>query len=246
MSDDRSSRTTDPGRDSARDPLARLGASDPLARLGRLSWRRPKRAAAGGTIVIGSLAVILVGLGVTVAIVSGVAAAIRDATKPSTAVPAVVAHGAVTERMSIITNTTGALGGQPKYTNASWTVKKDEKVTVIITSYDNGTAPLQGAQMMFDHVMGSTTGTETIGGKTVSSISDVTVAHTFTIDAFNFNMPIPAATGNGHVTVEATFIPTKTGTFVWQCYAPCGAGANGGSGAMSTTNWMEGDIKVVD
>lgn len=245
MSDDRSSRSEGLGREGARDPLARLGASDPLARLGRLSWRRPKRGAAGAAIVVGSLVGILVGLGVTVAAVSGVAAGIRDLTKPSTAVPAVTAHGAVTERMSILTNTTGKLGGQPKYTNTSWTVKKDQKVTVVVTSYDTGTAPLQGAQMMFSKVMGSTTGTELVGAKTVSSVPDVTVAHTFTIDAFNFNMPIPVAT-KGHVTVTATFIPTKTGTFVWQCYAPCGSGSNGASGAMSTTGWMEGNIKVVN
>ncbi len=245
MSDDRSSRSEGLGRDSARDPLARLGASDPLARLGRLSWRRPRRGAARAAIVVGSLVGILVGLGVTVAAVSGVAAGIRDLTKPSTAVPAVADGGAVTEHMSILTNTTGQLGGQPKYTNTSWTVKKGEKVTVIITSYDTGTAPLQGAQMMFAKVQGTTTGTEQVGSKTVSSVSDVMVAHTFTVPALNFNMPIPVAT-HGHVTVTATFVPTKTGTFVWQCYAPCGSGSNGAGGAMSTTDWMEGNIKVVN
>ncbi|NNN01670.1 MAG: hypothetical protein HKL86_07565 [Acidimicrobiaceae bacterium] len=117
-------------------------------------------------------------------------------------------------------------------------------MTVKIVSYDDGTAPLMGSQMMYDQVMGSTSGQELIGGRPVSSVSDTNISHTFTVVGLRFNMPIPAAPTGKSVTVEATFVPTTVGTFTWQCYAPCGAGINGMGGAMSTMKWMEGKIKV--
>ena len=227
----------------AGDPLERLGRWDPLERLGRLSWRRPARVARQGGIVVGSFAGILVVLGVTVALVGGIAAAVTTLTKPA-APPALVPHGHVTEAMSIVSGTSGATNGWPEYTHASWTVHKGETVTVKITSFDDGTAPLVGSQMMFAHVMGSTNGHETVDGRSITSVPDVNIAHTFTVPALNFNMPIPVAPTNGHVTVVATFVAAKTGTFTWQCYAPCGSGTNSMGGAMATMGWMEGTIKV--
>ncbi len=227
----------------AADPLGRPGWSDPLERLGRMSWRRPARLTRQGGIVIGSFAGILVTLGITVALVGGIAAAVTTLTK-SAAPPALVPHGRVTESMRILTGHMDGKPGWPKYTNSSWTVHQGEIVTVKITSYDDGTAPLAGAQMMFAHVMGTTNGHETVDGRRVASIPDVSVAHTFTVPGLSFNMPIPAAATNGHVTVVATFVATKAGTFTWQCYAPCGSGTNAMGGAMATKKWMEGTIKV--
>lgn len=241
-----SRRTADasgPGSERSRDPLARLGEIDPLERLGRLSWRRPASFARGSGIVLGSLAGILVGLGVTVALVGGIAAAVTHLTKSSPPV-AIAPHGQVTETMSIETGSLSGFGDQPQYTNPVWTVHAGERVTVKIVSYDDGTAPLMGSQMMYDQVMGSTSGQELIGGRPVSSVSDTNISHTFTVVGLRFNMPIPAAPTGKSVTVEATFVPTTVGTFTWQCYAPCGAGINGMGGAMSTMKWMEGKIKV--
>ena len=192
---------------------------------------------------MGSLAGILVGLGVTVAVVGGIAAAVTTLTKPATT-PALVPHGHVTESMRLITGHMDGKSGWPEYTHASWTVHKGETVTVRITSYDDGTAPLVGSQMMFARVMGTTDGRETVDGRQIVSVPDVNVAHTFTVPALNFNMPIPVAPTNGHVTVVATFVAAKAGTFTWQCYAPCGSGTNSMGGAMATMNWMEGTIKV--
>ena len=152
----------------------------------------------------------------------------------------------VTEVMQILT--TGTLKGsgqQPKITNSSWTVKKGESVTVKIVSFDDGTAPLMGQYMKYTKVMGTTNGKETVAGRVVTNVSDINVAHTFTIKALGFNMPIPVAPTGKSVTVVATFVATKTGTFVWNCYAPCGTGTTGMKGAMSTMGWMTGKVKVV-
>ena len=151
----------------------------------------------------------------------------------------------VTVTMQLITNTTGKLGGQPKITNSNWTVKKGETVTVRIINHDDGTAPLTGNYMKYVKVMGTTSGKELVSGKAVKSVSDINIAHTFTVPGLGFNMPIPAApTGKTNVIV-ATFVAKKTGTFLWRCFAPCGSGSDGMAGAMSTMTWMEGHIKVV-
>ena len=232
-----------PGREVARDPLARLGAIDPLERLGRLSWRRPVNFVQNSGVVLGSVAAILVGLGVTIALVGGIASGVTRLTR-SNPPAAVTPHGSVTETMSIVTGSLSGFGDQPQYTNPDWSVHVGERVTVKIVSYDDGTAPLMGSQMMYDAVKGSTTGTELVAGHAISSVSDTDIAHTFTVVGLGFNMPIPAAPTGKSVTVVATFIPTKTGTFTWQCYAPCGGGTNGMGGAMATMKWMEGTIKV--
>ncbi|MGC8499194.1 MAG: hypothetical protein ACP5OV_06840 [Acidimicrobiales bacterium] len=135
--------------------------------------------------------------------------------------------------------------GWPKITNSSWTVKKGESVTVRIISFDDGTAPLVGNYMKYDRVMGTTTGTELVAGKAVKNVSDINIAHTFTLPTLGFNMPIPVAPTGKSIVVTATFVPKKVGTFVWHCFAPCGSGANGMGGAMSTMTWMTGKIRVV-
>ncbi len=151
----------------------------------------------------------------------------------------------VTETMTLVTNTTGPLGGQPRILNSSWTVKKGETVTVRIINHDDGTAPLTGNYMKYDKVMGTTTGKELVSGKATTLVSDINIAHTFTIPGLGFNMPIPAApTGKTNVIV-ATFVAKKSGTFIWHCYAPCGSGSDGMKGSMATMTWMEGQIKVL-
>lgn len=151
----------------------------------------------------------------------------------------------VTEVMKILT--TGTLKGsgqQPKITNSSWTIHKGQTVTVKIISYDDGTAPLMGQYMKYSMVMGTSGGTEMAGGKKVSNVSDINIAHTFTIAKLGFNMPIPVAPTGKSIVVTATFKATKTGTYVWNCYAPCGTGATGMNGAMKAMGWMTGKVTV--
>ncbi|WP_276968641.1 hypothetical protein, partial [Metallibacterium scheffleri] len=117
--------------------------------------------------------------------------------------------------------------------------------TLRITSYDDGAAPLTGAQTMFDAVQGTVGGIESVDGKPVSSVPNADVSHTFTVVGLGLNMPVPAAPTGGSVTVVARFVAERAGTFVWQCYAPCGSGENSMGGPMSTMGWMEGTVRVL-
>ncbi len=151
----------------------------------------------------------------------------------------------VVEHMRLITGKMDGKPGWPKITNASWKVHKGDVVTVQLVSFDDGTAPLMGQYMTYANVKGTLNGKELVNGKPVANVSDINIAHTFTVPGLGFNMPIPVAPTGGHVVVTASFVASKTGTFVWHCYAPCGSGTNGMAGAMSTMGWMTGKVTVV-
>ncbi len=193
-------------------------------------------------VVVVVLVGVLVGLGASVAVVAGIARGVRSAGEQLTAAKVVPAdHATVSESMEILTNSPFG----PRYTHPSWTVRRGETVTLRITSYDNGTAPLTGSQMMFDQVQGTLGGTETVDGKSVSSVPNGEVSHTFTVVGLGLNLPIPAAPTGGTVTVVARFVARRPGTFVWQCYPPCGSGPNSMGAAMATRGWMEGTVGVL-
>jgi hypothetical protein len=234
------------GRLGRLDPLGRLGRTDPLGRLGRLSWRRPAWLASSSAIAAVVLASIALGLGASVVAVSAIASGVSGVSHQGvSSASSVVADGrVVVETMQIVSGTTGKTADWPKFTDSAWTVHVGDTVEVRITSFDDGTAPLTGAQTMFDHVLGTVNGTETVKGTALASIPDVNVAHTFTIVGLGFNMPIPAAPTGKSVTVVARFVATRAGAWVWQCYAPCGSGPNSMGGAMSIPGWMTGTIKV--
>jgi len=44
--------------------------------------------------------------------------------------------------------------------------------------------------------------------------------------------------------VTRTFEVSKAGTYTWNCFAPCGTGANGMAGPMVTPGWMTGSFTV--
>ncbi len=203
-----------------------------------------------------ALVVVLAGLGISVAVVAGVADGVHAAASRLTSAPVTVParRGTVTEQMEILTGevqrerhivTSYGQGFGPMYTNADWSVRAGDTVVVRITSYDDGAAPLTGAQMMFDRVAGTIGGTETVDGTAVRSVANDEVAHTFTVVGLRLNLPIPAAPTGGSVTVVARFVARRAGTFVWQCYAPCGSGPNLMGGPMATMEWMEGKVQVL-
>ncbi len=72
------------------------------------------------------------------------------------------------------------------------------------------------------------------------------VTHTFTvINGANVLVNIPSWAGfDGGTVTHASFYINQTGTFSWQCYAPCGTGPSGWDGAMATAGWMMGTISV--
>lgn len=197
-------------------------------------------------IVVVALVGVLAGLALSVAAVAGVAKAVRVVVQPAAAAKAdPVRHPGVSESMRILTGKMDGHPGWPRFTHPTWTVRRGEVVTLRITSYDDGTAPLSGAQKMYDRVGGTLGGSETINGRVVSSLPNSEIAHTFTLVGLGVNLPIPAAPKGTPVTVVARFVATRAGTWVWQCYAPCGSGPNSMGGAMSTKGWMEGAVRVL-
>ena len=197
-------------------------------------------------VLVAILVSVLVGLGASVAVVSGIAWGARSVGQHLTAAKTVaVDRGKVSESMVIETGKMDGRPGWPRYTHASWNVREGETVTLRITSYDDGTAPPTGAQTMYDQVRGTIGGSETVDGRSLSSVPNGEVAHTFTVVGLGLNLPIPAAPTGGSVTVVARFVASRPGTFVWQCYAPCGSGPNSMGGAMSTKGWMEGTVGVL-
>lgn len=218
-------------------------------RLGQPAARgRIARGARAVTLVAVTLVAIFVGLGASVAAVAGIADGVRVASGQlaSSRTPASPFVGTpVTESMTILTGKEDGRPGWPRFTHATWSVHAGQVVTVRITSHDDGTAPLMGSQTMYDTVEGTVGGTETVDGRAVRTVATENIAHTFTVVALGLNLPVPAAPTGGTVTVVARFVPKLTGSFVWQCYAPCGSGMNSMGGAMSTMSWMEGKVRVI-
>ncbi len=191
-----------------------------------------------------ALAAILAGVAASVLVVTGLAWGLRTAVDPPSSAQPIANKGTVVESMSIVTGS-GKRADWPVYTDSSFTVHKGQTVVLQITSYDDGTAPLAGVQSMFDSVRGTVSDRETVDGKAVRSVPNTDVSHTFTVVSLGVNVPIPAAPTGGAVLVVARFVARQSGTFLWQCYAPCGSGTNGMGGAMSVQGWMEGHIHVV-
>jgi uncharacterized protein YndB with AHSA1/START domain len=122
------------------------------------------------------------------------------------------------------------------------TVHAGSQVTLTITNADDGTAPLTSALATYEQIQG---GTETVDGTPTTSIPNADISHTFSVPDLGVNVVIPAVPkGQTTNTVAFTFTPTKTGTFTWHCFAPCGDGSDGMQGAMATMGWMEGNITV--
>jgi hypothetical protein len=110
-------------------------------------------------------------------------------------------------------------------------------------------------------VQGTVGGTETIDGKTVSSIPPEETSHTFAVPELGVFVPLPGVpeeaknpceeapcepSVNDHRTITFSFRTGKKGRFRWQCFVPCGAGyLSGNGGPMQTLGYMDGFIDVV-
>ncbi len=156
-----------------------------------------------------------------------------SATAPASAATAV--------SLEIQTGATDGRPGWPRFVPADVTVRAGVPVTLTIVNHDDGTAPLPASLAIYDAVQG---GTETVNGTSVTSVPNANVAHTWTVPALGLNVVVPAAPTGGTDTVTFTFTPRKTGTFSWQCYAPCGTGSSGMGGPMTTDGWMRGTLTV--
>ncbi|NNN19483.1 MAG: hypothetical protein HKL84_06460 [Acidimicrobiaceae bacterium] len=136
----------------------------------------------------------------------------------------------------------GSKAGYPKFIPGDVTIHQGSPVTLTITSVDDGPAPLPASLATYETIQG---GTETVDGKAVTSVPNANISHTYSVPDLGINVLIPAVpSGAKSTTVTFTFTPTKTGTFTWHCFAPCGDGTDGMGGAMATMGQMEGNITV--
>jgi hypothetical protein len=161
---------------------------------------------------------------------------------------AVSGAGAVVPMVLQLDATSGTAGtitgrdGWPRYAPSTITVPAGKPVTLMITNYDDANTPL-GAGTPYNSVQG---GRETVNGKPVTFVGNKVIAHTFTIPALHLNAPIPMETAGAGLnnTVTFTFTPHKRGTYMFQCFTPCGTGKNGVGGPMMTKGYMMGTLIV--
>lgn len=128
----------------------------------------------------------------------------------------------------------------PRFVPSNVSVPAGSTVVLTIKNWDDASTALP-AGSPYGAVQG---GTETAGGKPVTSVSNDMIAHTVTIPGLGVNVPIPMAPKDGADTVVFTFTAGKAGTYTWACMTPCGGDPNGMGGAMATAGWMKGTFTV--
>lgn len=133
-------------------------------------------------------------------------------------------------------------------------------VTVTIDNYDSPT-PLLNPYYGVPH--GTLSGSITVDGEQETGVDPANVSHTFTIHGLPgannqpwlfVSVPITgvdpnaptdnAGMPNQPTTTTFTFETQGPGTYIWQCFDPCGSGFNGFGGPMSTKGYMSGTITV--
>ena len=140
------------------------------------------------------------------------------------------------------------LGTSGLTSSASINLPLHRTIQLTIVSYDT---PTPGSTNDMGMVTGTVGGSvnlmngtiATMGNmewrQNVTSVPGAALAHTFTIPQLNINIPVV-----GGSTVIAYLYFDKAGTYTWICLTPCGFGAKGDQGAMSTSGWMAGQITV--
>jgi hypothetical protein len=131
---------------------------------------------------------------------------------------------------------------------ATLTLPMHRMIQLTIISYDTPTPGSTGDMGIVTGTVGGNMNlmngtTATMGNmewrQNVTSVPAAALAHTFTVPQLNINIPVV-----GGSTVIAYLYFDKAGTYVWICLTPCGFGAKGDQGAMSTSGWMEGQLIV--
>lgn len=157
-------------------------------------------------------------------------------------------------------NEPGVQGAQASYfqvtTNgqlihpATITVPANRIIELTITAYDMGNLTVapqylqvsgtQNNQMTLVNGSMAAMGNAMHYATNVSSVPAGAVLHTFTVAKLNINIPVIA----GYTEIAFINPITQTGTFHWQCMAPCGTGSSGWGATMSDNGWMSGSLVV--
>ena len=127
-------------------------------------------------------------------------------------------------------------------------------IEVTIVNYDDGNASVPA---LYQAVTGTTGNQITVVNNTIvnstqtgnginvqgawitSSVPAVDIAHTFTVNGLNLNVPVVVSS-----IVQFSFESGAANSYTWQCYADCGSGPSGWGQAMVTPGWMTGTVSV--
>ncbi len=98
----------------------------------------------------------------------------------------------------------------------------------------------------FTTVQGTVGGVAYADGHAYTALAPDKVAHTFTIPQLHINVPLPGdtTTGKPYGIVSFTFRTGAAGSYYFQCFDPCGTGASGWEGPMTTKGYMRGTLTV--
>ncbi len=136
------------------------------------------------------------------------------------------------------------VNGLDQYFPANFSVPANTPVHFVVTNYDNG---VNVVPVQYTQAQGVVGGTFTwqnatmVSPETASSPALDQLSHTFTLESqgYSLNVPIAAASDTAHPTVvsfSAYF--NSTGSFTWNCMAPCDPTS------MATIGYMAGTVTV--
>jgi heme/copper-type cytochrome/quinol oxidase subunit 2 len=145
-------------------------------------------------------------------------------------------------KLDITLNQPGMQADWPAFSPNNLTVPANSLVTVTLHDYDLGDTPLPG-NSPFTTVQGTVGGVAYLNGHPYSSLAPEKIAHTFTIPTLHLNVPFPGD-GKESDSISFTFRTGKAGTYVFQCFDPCGTGSSGFEGPMSTKGYMMGVLTI--
>ena len=161
-----------------------------------------------------------------------------------------VAHAAQLERhvqmnLNIVINQPGMQKDWPAYAPNTLVVPANSIVTVTLRDDDMGDTPLPKGSP-FTTVQGVVGGVAYADGHAYTALAPDKIAHTFTIPQLHINVPLPGdtTTGKPYGVVTFTFRTGAAGSYYFQCFDPCGTGANGWEGPMVTKGYMHGTLTV--
>jgi hypothetical protein len=158
-----------------------------------------------------------------------------------------VAYAAQAERpfsahLNIVINQPDMQKDWPAYSPTALVVPANSLVTITLHDYDLGNTAMP-KDTPFAAVQGTVGGVAYLNGRPYSSLGLDKIAHTFTITDLHLNVPLPGD-GKESDTISFTFHTGQAGSYSFRCYDPCGTGASGWAGPMTTKGYMQGTLTV--
>lgn len=145
-------------------------------------------------------------------------------------------------KLDIVLNQPGMQKDWPAYSPNNLVVPANSLVTITLHDYDLGDTPLPN-NTPFATVQGTVGSVAYLNGVPYTSLAPDKIAHTFTIPQLHLNVPLPGD-GKESDSITFTFHTGKAGSYMFQCFDPCGTGATGWEGPMATRGYMMGTLTV--